>query len=355
MEMNTDHSGLTGQLSNTCQDKSTSTSVAKLGYAAAVVSLIAITAIFEGYELLLASSILSYAIAVMGLNVLMGYNGQISLGHGAFFAIGAYTAAICIDQFAIPFAITPIIAGLVGMIAGWLFGKPALRLEGVYLALATFALAIATPTVLRSDLFAKWTGGVQGLFLVINPAWEWTSLDLDQSIYLTVAVYFAIFSWITHRLVKGLNGKAWIASRDNSIAAQAMGINVTRAKTRAFVFSTLACSIGGSLQAIAIQFVAPDSFPFFLSIALFTAVVVGGLCTPLLGPILGSAFIVLVPNVTEEVWQGGSWAVYGAIIILVMAIQPKGLAGMLIWLKSIFSSRIGSKRNRAGQTATDQQ
>ncbi|AQQ03857.1 hypothetical protein B0E33_09860 [Roseibium algicola] len=305
--------------------------LARLGYGTAALALLAATGVLEGYELFLASSILSYAIAAMGLNVLMGYNGQISLGHGAFFAIGAYTASICIDHFGVPFAWTPVIAGTVGMVAGWLIGKPALRLEGVYLALATFGLAIATPTVLRSDLFSEWTGGVQGIFLQINPAPDWTSLDLDQSIYLAVVGYFVLFSFLTLRLVRGLNGKAWIATRDNPIAARAMGFDITRAKTRAFVFSVLACSVGGALQAVAVQFVAPDSFPFFLSISLFTAVVVGGLCSPLIGPLLGAVFIVLVPNMTEEIWQGGSWAVYGGVIIAIMAIQPRGLAGMLGW------------------------
>ncbi|MEO3413138.1 branched-chain amino acid ABC transporter permease [Roseovarius sp. CAU 1744] len=305
----------------------------RLSYVAATLALIAGTGVLEGYELYLASSILAYAIAAMGLNVLMGYNGQISLGHGAFFAIGAYTAAICIDRFTVPFALTPIIAGVAGMGAGWLIGKPALRLEGVYLALATFGLAIATPTVLRSDLFSEWTGGVQGLFLLINPAPDWAGLDLDQSIYVAVVAYFLLFAFLTLRLVRGLNGKAWIATRDNPIAARAMGFDVTRAKTRAFVFSVLACSVGGALQAVAVQFVAPDSFPFFLSISLFTAVVVGGLCSPLVGPLLGAVFIVMVPNVTEEIWQGGNWAIYGGVIIAIVGIQPRGLAGMLAWIR----------------------
>ena len=308
--------------------------LARLGYGGAALALVAATGVLEGYELFLASAILSYAIAAMGLNVLMCYNGQLSLGHGAFFAIGASGAAICIDRFAVHFALTPIIAGVVGMGAGWLIGKPALKLEGVYLALATFGLAIATPTVLRSDLFSEWTGGVQGLFLLINPAPEWTGLDLDQSIYVAVVLYFLIFAFVTLRLVRGLNGKAWIATRDNPIAARAMGFDVTRAKTRAFVFSVLACSVGGALSAVAVQFVAPDSFPFFLSISLFTAVVVGGLCSPLVGPLLGASFIVMVPNLTEEIWQGGSWAVYGAFIIVIMAIQPRGLAGMLAWVRA---------------------
>lgn len=312
----------------------------RLGAGALVVGVLAVTGIFEGYHLFLASSILAYAIAAMGLNVLMGQNGQISLGHGAFFAIGAYTAAIAMDRFGVPYALAPVLAGIIGMGAGWLIGKPALRLEGVYLALATFGLAIATPTVLRSDLFSQWTGGVQGLFLGVDAAPGWTGLDLDQTIYLLVAVYFLIFAFLTLRLVGGMNGKAWIATRDNPIAARAMGFNVTRAKTRAFVFSVLACSVGGALQAIAVQFVAPDSFPFFLSISLFTAVLIGGLASPLLGPVLGAAFIVMIPSVTEDIWQGGSWAVYGAMIIAIVAVQPRGLAGMVGWL----GARIGGLR-----------
>ncbi|WP_170152262.1 branched-chain amino acid ABC transporter permease [Paracoccus aestuarii] len=303
----------------------------RIAQAAFVLAVLAVAGLFEGYHLFLASSILAYAIAAMGLNVLMGYNGQISLGHGAFFAIGAYTAAIGMDRFGIPYMLAPVMAGIVGMGAGWLIGKPALRLEGVYLALATFGLAIAMPTVLRSDLFSQWTGGVQGLFLSVDAAPSWTGLDLDQTIYLLAALYFLLFVFITLRLVGGLNGKAWIATRDNPIAARAMGFNVTRAKTRAFVFSVLACSVGGALQGIAVQFVAPDSFPFFLSISLFTAVLVGGLSSPLLGPILGAIFIVVIPSITEDIWQGGSWAVYGAMIIAIVAVQPRGLAGMVAW------------------------
>ena len=169
---------------------------------------------------------------------------------------------------------------------------------------------------------------------MINPAPDWVGLDLDQSIYVTVVLYFLLFAFVTLRLVCGLNGKAWIATRDNPIAARAMGFDVTRAKTRAFVFSVLACAVGGALQAVTVQFAAPDSFPFFLSISLFTAVVVGGLCSPLVGPLLGASFIVMVPNVTEEIWQGGSWAVYGTFIIVIMAIQPRGLAGMLAWIRT---------------------
>lgn len=309
------------------------------GYGIGLIGLIALPLFFDGYELFLASSILAFAIAAMGLNALMGFNGQISLGHGAFFAAGAYATAISIDQFGLPITLTPIISGLAGCALGWLIGKPALRLEGLYLALATFALALSTPTILRSDLFAAWTGGVQGLFLPINGAPSWTGLSLDRSIYLLVLVYFLVFAALTWRLVKGLNGRAWIATRDNPIAARAMGFDVTRAKTRAFVYSAVACAVGGGLYAVVVQFVAPDSFLFILSISLFVSVVVGGLCSPILGPVLGAVFIVLVPNITEEIWQGGSWAVYGAVIILVVTLQPGGLAAVLDALRDRIAGR----------------
>lgn len=313
---------------NSTRDRKQVALLPKIAFGCAGVALLVLPALFDGYELFLASAILAYAIAAMGLNVLMGFNGQISLGHGAFFAIGAYTAAISIEQFGIPLLAAPIVAGLTGILFGWLVGKPAMRLEGLYLALATFALALSIPSILRSDLFSDWTGGVQGIFLLLDPAPEWTGLNLDQTIYFAVLVYFFIFSFVTWRLVKGMNGAAWIATRDNQIAARAMGFDVARAKMRAFVYSATCCAVGGALYGIAVQFVAPDSFLFILSISLFTAVVVGGLCSPLVGPVLGSAFIVFVPNVTEEVWQGGSWAVYGAVIILIMTLQPGGLAGL---------------------------
>ncbi len=174
---------------------------------------------------------IAYAIALLGLNILTGYNGQISLGHGAFFAIGSYVAAIMMDRWSLPYWSTLPAAGLVCFVAGFLFGLPALRLEGLYLALATFALAVATPQILKYKGIEEWTGGVQGI-AITKPQAPWhLPLSPDQWLYFVALAVAIVMFVVGGRLVRGRVGRALIAIRDNPTAAATMGVNTALYKT----------------------------------------------------------------------------------------------------------------------------
>lgn len=267
-----------------------------------------------------------YAIALFGLNMLTGYNGQISLGHGAFYAIGGYTAAIMIDRWGAPYGWTIPGAGLVCFVAGFLFGLPALRLEGLYLALATFALALAVPQILK--YFEDWTGGVQGIVLVKPDAPAGLPLNPDQWLYvltLGILVLGFLAGW---NLLRGRVGRALTAIRDHHIAAEAMGVNSALYKSLTFGVSALYTGVAGALGAIVIQFVAPDSFNVFLSISFVVGIVVGGLAS-ISGAIFGAFFIQFVPNYAQEISKAAPWAIYGVFLIVFMYAMPMGVAGFL--------------------------
>src|SRR5216684_32234 len=158
---------------------------------------------------------LIYAIAILGLNLLTGFNGQFSLGHSAFYAIGAYTAAIMMDHWDIAYYWTLPVAGLVCLVTGFLFGLPALRLEGVYLALATFALAIATPQILKFSPLEHWTGGVQGIVIIKPDAPFGLPINSDQWLYFFTLIVSGLLYWCAVNLVKSRTGRAMTAIRDN--------------------------------------------------------------------------------------------------------------------------------------------
>jgi len=269
-----------------------------------------------------------YAIAILGLNLLTGFNGQFSLGHSAFYAIGAYTAAIMMENMGLSYVWTIPVAAIVCFVFGFLFGLPALRLEGIYLALATFALAIAIPQVLKSSVLEHWTGGVQGIVIIKPDAPFGLPLSPDQWLYLfTVAVAIVMYVCAVN-LVKSRTGRALIAIRDHPVAASAMGINVSLYKSLTFGVSALYTGVAGALGAIAIGFVAPDSFTFVLAVALFVGLVVGGVAS-IPGTIVGGFFVLYVPNIAEHFSKGLAGAVYGVILLGVIYIMPAGFAGLM--------------------------
>jgi branched-chain amino acid transport system permease protein len=297
---------------------------------AGLVALIAAAGVLpflvSGFRLYQFTQVFIYAIALLGLNMLTGYNGQISLGHGAFYALGAYTTAIMIDKWSVPFVWTLPVAGLVCLVTGFLFGIPALRLEGLYLALATFALALAVPQILK--YFDHWTGGSQGIVLSRPDAPFGLQLTADQWLYfLTLAVLVVLFILATN-LLAGRTGRAIVAIRDNAIAAQAMGVNNALYKSLTFGVSAGYTGIAGALSAGAVAFVAPDSFNIFLSITFLVGIVVGGLAS-ISGAIFGALFIQFVPNWAQEISKAAPWAIYGVVLILFMYVMPFGIAGAL--------------------------
>ncbi|TAK40332.1 MAG: branched-chain amino acid ABC transporter permease [Betaproteobacteria bacterium] len=270
--------------------------------------------------------VLVYAIALLGLNILTGYNGQISLGHGAFYAIGAYSAAILMDRFGVPYWATLPVAGAVCLVAGFLFGLPALRLEGLYLALATFALGVSLPQLLKYHHFEKWTGGVQGIVITKPDPPFGLALSQDQWLYFfTLVVALGLF-WLARNLLRGRVGRALMAIRDHPIAAEAMGIHTAMVKSITFGVSAMYTGIAGALGAIAVQFVAPDSFNIFLSITFLIGIVIGGLAS-ITGALYGALFIQFVPNIADELSKAAPWAIFGVVLIGFVYLLPAGVAG----------------------------
>jgi branched-chain amino acid transport system permease protein len=280
-----------------------------------------------------------YAIAILGLNLLTGFNGQFSLGHSAFFAVGAYTAAIMMDQGGIAYYWTLPVAGIACLVSGFLFGLPALRLEGIYLALATFSLAVATPQLLKSSPLEPWTGGVQGITIIKPDAPFGLPLSPDQWLYFfTLAVLLLLYASAAN-LIDSRTGRAIMAIRDNSIAARSMGVDVSLYKALTFGVSAVYTGVAGALSAIVIQFVAPDSFTFALSIGLFVGLVIGGVGS-IAGTLFGGLFVLFVPNIAESVSKGLAGAVYGIILILVIYLMPSGAAGLVRLIGSKVARRI---------------
>ena len=277
--------------------------------------------------------VLVYAIALLGLNILTGYSGQLSLGHGAFYALGAYVTAILMDKAGVPYWATVPVAGAVCLVAGFLFGLPALRLEGLYLALATFALGVAMPQLLKFHQLEKWTGGVQGIVIPKPDAPFGLPLNPDRWLYFfTLAVALVMF-FLAWNLLRGRVGRALVAIRDQHIAAEAMGVNGALYKSAAFGVSAMYTGVAGALGAIAVQFVAPDSFNIFLSIVLLVGIVVGGLAS-ISGALYGALFIQFVPNIADEISKAAPWAIFGVFMIGFVYLMPTGVAGAISLLSA---------------------
>ena len=293
--------------------------------------------VVSNYRLFLVSTMIIAAIAVLGLNLLTGFNGQISLGHGAFYAVGAYTAAILMDQVEVPYWATVPAAAVVCFIVGYLFGLPALKLEGHYLALATFALALAVPQILKYKWLEDLTGGVQGIVLLKPEAPFGLPLSEDQWLYYFCLVVMVILYWAAANMLNSRSGRAMMAIRDQPMAASTMGIDLALYKTVTFGISAAYTGIAGALSASAISFVAPDSFTIFLSIKFLIGLVVGGVGS-LAGSVVGGIFYVLVDNSAQSLalfvkddlglpFDLSAYTVFGVLLVALMYLMPMGIVG----------------------------
>ena len=281
-----------------------------------------------GYYLFELTMMLIMAIAVLGLNLVVGYNGQLSVGHGAFYALGAYLTAILITQAGMPYWAAIPVAGAISLVFGFLFGWPAVRFQGLYLALATFSLAWAMPQILKYDGLAPWTGGVQGTSLS-KPQAPWgLPLDEDQWLYYVTVFVTAVVFLCAWNLIRGRIGRAIIATREHPLAASAMGVNVTYYKAMTFGISAMFTGIAGGLAAVVVQFVSPDSFDIFLSVAFLIGVIVGGVAT-IWGALVGGAFIQFVPSFASQLSDALPWAIYGVFLIIAVFLMPRGFMGLL--------------------------
>jgi branched-chain amino acid transport system permease protein len=298
-----------------------------------------------------------YTVVALGLNLLTGYSGQISLGHGAFFAIGAYGTAIVATRLGLPWPVCILVGGLAAGIAGYLLGWPSLRLTGPYLAIATLALAIAVPQALLK--FEGLTGGVQGLKLPQPRPPAGLGLAQDQWLAYICVVTAILMVWLTLNLVRGRVGRAFIALRDSEIAAQAVGVSLPRFKTLAFAVSAFYTGLAGGLLAYLLGYIAPDAFTLVVSIEFLTMVVIGGLAS-VGGSVIGAVIIVILPLVSSNLTdylagllnlvglsavgattRGLIWAIYGVILILVMVFLPGGLVSLYYKVKGRWVGKAG--------------
>jgi branched-chain amino acid transport system permease protein len=313
----------------------------QLAIAGAVFVALLVPFAFKSFVVFQLTLVMVYGLAILGLNLLTGFNGQFSLGHSAFYGIGAYTAAILMDRLDLAYYWTLPSAGAVCFVVGFLFGLPALRLQGLYLALATFALATAMPQILKFQPLEPLTGGVQGIVILKPDPPPGVPLDADQWLYyFTLAVLLVMFAGAAN-LVKSRTGRAMMAIRDHPIAAASMGINTALYKTLTFGVSAFYTGVAGALGAIAVQFVAPDSFTLLLSVSLLVGLVVGGVGS-IPGSLFGGVFVLFVPNIAERVSTGLAGAIYGVILLLVIFIMPSGAAGFV---------RLVAKRINRGKNA----
>lgn len=284
--------------------------------------------LLESFRLFQLTMAVIMALAVLGLNIVTGYNGQISLGHGAFYAVGAYTTAILMYHLDWSFWWTLPVSAVVCAAVGYGIGFPALRLGGLYLALTTFALAVAIPQLLKHNALEHWTGGVQGLFIVKPEPPAGMPLTPDQWMYLVTLVIAGALFLLAWNLIRSRIGRALVATRDHPLAAEAMGMDIASLKTRAFAVSALITGIAGSLSAAVVEFVAPDSFSIFVSITFFVGMVAGGVAS-ILGSLFGGLFVLFVPNIAESISKSAPGVIYGVILILFLFLLPDGFAGLL--------------------------
>ncbi|GGC47461.1 branched-chain amino acid ABC transporter permease [Chelatococcus reniformis] len=321
-------------------------------YAALAVFLLAAPILFGNYLLSQVVFVIIYAIVGIALIILSGYTGQVSIGHAAFLAIGAYTAAYCQKQ-GIPFVVYFVLAGALTGVVGYLVGLPALRLHGVYLAIATFAFAFIV-----EEILARWesvTNGNEGIMLAL-PDLFGLKLGDTGFYYLCLAVVTTIMLGAIN-LLRSPTGRAFVALRDSETAAKSMGVNPARYKTRSFAISAAITGLAGVLYAHKLSFISPEMFTLSLSIEFIMIVIIGGIAS-LRGAVFGAIFMImvdpvlatlkddlpgLVANVVSVLGLNGGGAqeavarvvnapglkslIFGLIIIFFIIFEPFGLAG----------------------------
>jgi branched-chain amino acid transport system permease protein len=283
--------------------------------------------------------------AVAGLSVLTGLSGQISLGNGAFMAIGGYTTALLLLHLNWPFAVALVVSAVVTAVAGGIVGVAAARLRGPYLAGATLMLGVALPAL--ASAYQGTFGGDQGLNVTFTaPAFLGAAFPLTRwQAWVSTAVALVTLLLLANLCYSRI-GRNWRAVRDDEVAAALDGVNVAVTRVLAFVVSAICAGLAGSLLAIVTSLVAPGAFTITLSIALLTAAVIGGLGS-LPGALWGSLLIVIVPTyitdvatshgLSSSVGSNIPIAVYGAVLIVVMLAFPQGIQGGLRWLLTLFT------------------
>jgi len=303
----------------------------------------------KNYYVYVANYMAINVIVVIGLNLLVGYTGQISMGHAGFFAIGAYATVALMTHAHFPFLLALPVAGLIAAIFGFLLGLPALRLEGPYLAIATLGFGITITQIIGKIKFLGERQGLHAPELTIGP-WHLTT---DKDLYFLLIPITVLLAVLARNIVRTKVGRAFIAIRDADIAAETMGVNLTLYKTLAFALSAFYAGVGGGLYAFVLRFIEPELFSLFMSVMFLTMAVVGGLGS-MMGPVAGACLLgfldLQLRNILEIPYIGQwikalseSWftmtgvsniqmIVFGSILIAIMLFEPLGIYG--IWIRT---------------------
>lgn len=308
----------------------------------------AIPFISSRYLLYIINHIGIAAIAAIGLNILIGYTGQISLGHGAFFGVGAYGAAILSTKLGFPFWLSLVGGGIITSLIGMIFGIPSARLKHLYLTIATLA-----GQFILQYLFVTWESLTQGPLGIMLPRATLFGVDVkgDRSFYYIIFVCFVLMTWIAVNLMRTRYGRAFIAIRDNDRAAEGMGIPLFRYKLLSFSISSFYAGFAGGLSAFYIGSITPEPYTLMLSIEYIAMIIIGGLGS-IPGSVFGAIFITLLNEVlsqsTEFFMNIGAFTkvaltiaplrefIFGLAIILFIIFEPKGLAEVWRIVKSSF-------------------
>ena len=264
-----------------------------------------------------------YAIAALGLNILTGACGLVSLGHNAFFAIGAYTSAVLTAKLGVPFLVAAPAAGAVTTLVSLFIGMPALRLTGIYLAMATLAVGFVVEEVILQ--MAGITNGANGMSVPKPLLFGWR-VQTDVQFMLLIWPVTAVCFWLGRNMLASRTGRAWRSIRDNELAADALGVSLRRYKLLAFSASGLLAGLAGSLFGHYVGFIAPENFTWFLAIQFLTMIVIGGIGS-LWGALIGPAVFIALPELLRGA-QDYQLGVFGLLLIIMMILMPTGLVGL---------------------------
>jgi branched-chain amino acid transport system permease protein len=297
---------------------------------------------FEEFRVAQFSNVIAISIAVLGLGLLTGFNGQISVGHGAFFGMGAYTTAILTAEHGWSHLATIPVTMVLCFAVGVLVGLPALRISGLYLALVTLALATLFPLVIQK--YSDVTGGSTGIGVpdFEPPAWAGDMAD-DQWAYYVLLTFAVVIFVLVRNLIRSRVGRAIISVRDNEVAAEVLGVNLARYKVLTFGISAMIAGIGGSLLVMntaVLDRVDPAQYTITRSIQFLAALVIGGAAT-ILGPVLGSIFIVFVPELSADVNAELGNVIFGTVLVVLMLVLPSGFLGGLRRVETSLVRRMG--------------
>jgi branched-chain amino acid transport system permease protein len=292
---------------------------------------------------------LTYAIALIGLNLLMGFNGQISVAQGVFFAVGAYTTAIFMTRYGVNYLATLPIAVATSSLLGLLVGIPALRWQGLPLAFITFGLAVlGPPLALKLEPITK---GATGISMAKPAAPAWFPGSQDTFLYVVCVAGVALCVLIAWRLTSGDTGRSLRAARDNGLIAESLGVNLTKVRLAAFTTCSGLAGFGGGLFAIVNAYVSPESFQMTKSFDFLVGSIVGGIAS-ISGAFIGALFIVFLPDWSADMNIALSGLIYGGVLVAMMLVARDGVVGLIGTLSRALLARVSASR-AVGETRTE--